>query len=130
MMKYKRLTLEEREKIHALVNQGKTNREISLVLNRSHTTISRELKRCGTKFEYSPSKAHSKARKEDPKRGQKKIPDSRFEALEEALKKIIARNSPEQVSKALKQEHPDDPKKWISHESIYKYIYTLFLEED
>jgi IS30 family transposase len=51
-MKYKRLTLEEREKIHALVNQGKTNQEISLVLNRSHTTISRELKPCGTKFEY------------------------------------------------------------------------------
>jgi transposase, IS30 family len=125
MMKYKRLTLEEREKIFALVNQGKTNREISLVLKRSHTTISRELKRCGTKFEYSPSKADSKARKEDPKRGRKKIADSRFEVLEEALKKIAERNSPEQVSKALKKKHPDDPKKWISHESIYKYIYAF-----
>ncbi len=39
MMKYKRLTLEEREQIHALVKQVMTNREISLTLNRSHTTI-------------------------------------------------------------------------------------------
>lgn len=29
MTKYKRLTIEERERIHALVNQGKTHREIS-----------------------------------------------------------------------------------------------------
>ncbi|NDB35853.1 MAG: helix-turn-helix domain-containing protein [Flavobacteriia bacterium] len=57
MTKYKRLTIEERERIHALVNQGKTNREISSDLDRSHTTISRELKRCGTKYEYLPSKA-------------------------------------------------------------------------
>jgi IS30 family transposase len=61
MTKYKRLTLEEREKIHALVNQGKSNREISAELERSHTTISRELRRCGTKFEYSPSKAQTNA---------------------------------------------------------------------
>jgi transposase, IS30 family len=125
MMKYKRLTLEEREKIHALVNQGKTNREISLALNRSHTTISRELKRCGTKFEYSPSKADKKAKKESPARGRKKIVDERLEVLGEALKRIVQRNSPEQISKALKKESPDDPKKWISHESIYKYIYAF-----
>ncbi len=65
MIEHKRLTLKEREKIHALVNKGKTNREISLALNRSHTTISRELKRCETKFEYPPSKADKKARKEE-----------------------------------------------------------------
>jgi len=27
-------------------------------LNRSHTTISRELKRCKTRFAYSPSREH------------------------------------------------------------------------
>ena len=61
-MKYKRLTIEEREQIHALVNQGKSNREIAISLKRSHTTISKELKRCGTKYEYSPTKADKKAR--------------------------------------------------------------------
>lgn len=125
MMKYKRLTLEEREQIHALVNQGKTNREISRALHRSHTTISRELKRCGTKFEYSPSQANKKARKEDPLRGRKKIVDDKLAVLQEALSRVVLRNSPEQISKSLKKENPDDPKKWISHESIYKYIYAF-----
>ena len=60
-MNYRRLTIEEREKIHALVNQGQSNREIAETLNRSHTTISRELKRCKTRFEYSSSKAHTHA---------------------------------------------------------------------
>jgi len=125
MKKYKRLTLEEREQIHALVNQGKTNREISITLNRSHTTISRELKRCGTKFEYSPSKADKKARKNDSLRGRDQIADSRPEVLQEVLKKLALRYSPQQISTSIKNESPDDPKKWISHESIYKYIYAF-----
>ena len=125
MTKYKRLTIEERERIHALVNQGKTNREISSDLDRSHTTISRELKRCGTKYEYSPSKAHKKARGRDTLRGRKQIVDVRPEVFQEVIKKLNLRNSPEQISEALKRESPDDPKKWISHESIYKYIYAF-----
>jgi IS30 family transposase len=38
-MKYTSLTLEEVEKIHPLVNQGRTNREITSELKRSQTTI-------------------------------------------------------------------------------------------
>lgn len=125
MKKYKRLTLEEREQIFALVNQGKTNREISVQLERSHTTIAKELKRCGTKFEYSPSKAHKKARGKDLLRGQKQIINERPELWQEVLKNLATRNSPEQISKTFKKENPDDPKKWISHESIYKYIYAF-----
>ena len=125
MKKYKRLTLEEREQIHALVNQGKTNREISLHLNRSHTTISKELKRCGTKFEYSPSKAHKNARGKDSLRGRDQIVDSKPEVLQEVLKKLALKHSPQQISVSIKNECPDDPKRWISHESIYKYIYAF-----
>lgn len=125
MTKYKRLTLEEREQIFSLVNQGKSNRKIAISLNRAHTTIAKELKRCGTKFEYSPSKADKKARGKDVLRGRKQILNQRPEVLEEVLQKLALRNSPEQISKTLKKEKPDDPKKWISHESIYKYIYAF-----
>jgi len=38
-MKFKRLTLEEREKIRVLVNQDKTNQEISLSPNRSNIPL-------------------------------------------------------------------------------------------
>ena len=125
MTKYKRLTLEEREKIHALVNQGKSNRQISAELKRSHTTISRELRRCGTKSEYSPSKAQKKARGKAPLRGRKKLIDIRPEVFDEVIKRLRLRNSPEQISESIKRESPDDPKKWISHESIYKYVYAF-----
>lgn len=124
-MNYKRLSLEEREKIHALVNQGKTNREISLIINRSHTTVLKELRRCGTRFEYSPSKAHSHARGLDPKRGRKRILDSRPQVFEEVLKKLFLKFSPEQISKTIKKEYADEPLRWISHESIYRYIYAF-----
>lgn len=124
-MKYKRLTLEEREMILALVNQGKTNREIAHTLNRSHSTISRELKRCPTKYEYSPSKAHKNARRCDPLRGRKRILDSRPEVLGEALRRLFDRYSPEQISRSLKKEYADEPLRWISHETIYRYIYAF-----
>jgi len=119
------MTLEERERIFALVNQGKTNREIATATNRSHTTISKELGRCGTKFEYSPSKAHKKARGKDPLRGRKQIIDSRPEVFREVLEQLFKKHSPEQISKSIKKENADEPLKWISHESIYRYIYAF-----
>ena len=121
-MNYSRLTIEEREKIHALVNQGKSNREIAENLKRSHTTISRELNRCRSRYEYSPSKAHAHAGGLTPQRGRKAIIDTRPQVWYDAVKKLIEDNSPEQISKTFKIEHPDEPLKWISHETIYKYI--------
>lgn len=125
MKKYKRLSIEERERIFALINQGKSNQEIARTLNRSTTTISRELKRCGTKFEYSPTKAHKKARKEETCRGRKKILEVRPDVLQEVLQRLFKKLSPEQISKTLKKEYADAPLKWISHETIYKYIYAV-----
>ena len=124
-MKYKRLTIEEREQIHALVNQGKSNREIAISLKRSHTTISKELKRCGTKYEYSPTKADKKARKQNVHRGRKRIIDDRFHVLEEVFTKLLQKLSPEQISRTLKKEYADEPLQWISHETIYRYIYAI-----
>lgn len=124
-MKYKRMTIEEREQILALVNQGKTNRQIAEAVNRTHTTISKELRRCGTKFEYSPSKAHKQARGKDPFRGRKRIIDYRPEVFQAVLEQLFARHSPEQISKSIKKEHADEPLRWISHESIYRYIYAF-----
>ena len=123
-MKYTRLTIEEREEIYALINQGKTNREIASAINRSHTTIARELRRCKTRFEYSPSKAHTHAGRLSPSRGRKPIIDVRPEVWYEAVKKLVEDYSPEQISKTFKIEYADDPLKWISHETIYKYIYA------
>ena len=119
------MTLEEREKVHALLNQGRTNREIASELKRSHTTIAREFKRSKTRFEYSPSKAHESANKLSFARGRKSIIDTRPEVWYDAMKKLVEDFSPEQISKTFKKENADEPLKWISHETIYKYIYAI-----
>ncbi|MBI4038341.1 helix-turn-helix domain-containing protein [Candidatus Daviesbacteria bacterium] len=45
MTKYKHLSLEEREQLFCLNEQGKSLREIGRLLGRSDTTLSRELKK-------------------------------------------------------------------------------------
>ena len=61
--------------------------EIAVELNLSHTTISRELKRCNTRFEYSPSKAHAHAIRLIPQRGRKPIIYTRLEVWYEVVNK-------------------------------------------
>jgi len=53
-MKTTNLTIEEREKIFYYLTLNKSYREIGLQLDRSHTTISREIKRNTLEGEYSP----------------------------------------------------------------------------
>lgn len=123
-MRYTRLTLEEREEIHALIHQGMTKRAIADKLDRSHSTIVRELKRCKD-GEYSPSKAHKHARRQDPSRGRKSTFELTPEVIMEAMMLLSKNLSPEQISQTMKREHANEPLRWISHESIYKYIYAF-----
>ena len=64
MGEYKHLSLEEREKLYAGVESGKSFRDIGEELGRDHTTLSREWKR-NTKYgkPYIPCRAHEKAEK-------------------------------------------------------------------
>ncbi len=55
---FTRLTIEEREKIHLQINEGKSNRYIANSLGRSHTAICQEVHRFPIRFEYSRGKAH------------------------------------------------------------------------
>lgn len=60
-MNYLRIKADEREQIFALIHQNKSLREISKTLNRSHTTILREVARCGGREQYSPLAAEKHA---------------------------------------------------------------------
>ena len=58
MSHYTHLTIEERENILRMLVEGKKIREIAKALERSPSTISRELHRnCKRKEDYSPAKA-------------------------------------------------------------------------
>lgn len=97
-MSYYHLTTSERAKIEVLKGLGYSCRAIARHLNRSHTTISRELKRLN---EWSAEKAQWHAAAQKKKCGARsKCTDELRKVIEEKLK---ATWSPEQIVGSLFQ---------------------------
>jgi IS30 family transposase len=120
-MKYKQLTVEERERIQELLWQKVSVRAIAKELGRSASSISREVKRNQTKqFNlYRPRLAHEKALERRTHRGERKLDTN--EELRSYVKTYLKLGwSPEQIAaKSTKFAGAG-----ISHEAIYQYIYA------
>lgn len=120
MPNYKHLSLEEREKLYALREQGKKFREIAKKLSRSHTSLSREYRR-HSKYgkQYIPCKAYqrylNKAKEQRTKAPLKK--PKVFLYVRERLRESW---SPEQIAGRLSLDCPEES---ICPEAIYQYIY-------
>jgi IS30 family transposase len=117
--RYRQLDWEERCSIAELHRAGQTNAQIAAALDRSPSTISRELKRNGgAQVGYRPAYADEQA-------WARRWSGSRLErdaALrEEVLGHLRDGWSPEQVSGRLAREAG---RKRISYESIYRFIYA------
>jgi len=121
--KFKHLTIEDRDLIAVMRSQGKSLHEIALKLNRSPSTISRELKRNAPPIYtdyYLAHKAHERAIKrnrESHRRSRLKSPVIR----QYVLSKIQIGWSPELIAGRLALQKPSLQ---ISHEAIYQWIYT------
>jgi transposase, IS30 family len=123
-----RLSLEDREDIAALVAAGVGVRAIARQMGRAPSTISRELRRrptppCGRRKPYRASVAQYdadvKAKRPKPA---KLATDLR---LRKAVQdRLIKNHSPEQISRRLAEEFPDDPEMHVSHETIYRSLYV------
>ena len=123
MKKYTQLNIYEREEISRGLSQKHSLRKISILLNRSVSTISREVKRNYSTKKYRGFIAEQRAFKlrKTPKR---KLKINSNKLLQEfVIIHLHKRWSPEQIAKKLKILYPDDMSKNISHESIYKYLY-------
>jgi transposase, IS30 family len=121
-MKYKQLTIEEREAIQIGLWQKESIRSIARKLNRSASSISRELKKHQTQIhqQYTPRRAHQEAINSRSKRGRQlrlKSPLIR----EYVIKNLMSGFSPEQVAGRISLDLPDSS---ISHEAIYQFIYS------
>ena len=116
---YIQLTLEDRCSIARLHEVGQSIRQIAATLDRSPSTVSRELKRNrGAKIGYKPAYADEQARA-------RRWTGSRLER-DDALRTLILGGlesgwSPEQVAGRLRQRKAATT---ISHESIYRFIYA------
>ncbi|WP_443701388.1 IS30 family transposase, partial [Pseudarthrobacter albicanus] len=117
------LSLPEREKIADLRSQGTSMQAIGRALGRSVGTISREIKRNSHPvLGYQPYGAHraATAARARPK-------DSKLAAAgglrDYVTDKLRIRWSPEQISKLLIKEFPDDEQMRVSPETIYQALY-------
>jgi len=119
-MKYKQLTIEEREVIQEMWWQRSSVRKIAQRLERSPSTISRELnKNFPLHKRYSPRLAHERALKKRRNRGRQLRLKNQF-IRRKTIEWLKIGYSPEQISGRLKLEYNQH----ISHEAIYQYIYS------
>lgn len=120
-MKYKHFSIEERELIQTLWWNRRSMRDIAKVLGRSHTSVSREMKKNFPKLHqaYIPRIAQENAKKNTHRRGRKDRLKSE-EIRTYVIKHLRRRWSPEQISIRIKI----DMNETISHEAIYQYVYS------
>jgi IS30 family transposase len=115
--KYAQLSLEDRCTIARLSEAGKTIRQIAAVMDRTPSTIAREIKRnSGTQVGYHPSYADQQA-KTRRWRGSRLLRKPALQAL--VLERLAQGWSPAQVAGRLKREQR---RTVISYESIYRFI--------
>jgi IS30 family transposase len=124
--KHRRLTIKERVQIQTLLEQKKTKAYIAKTLGRARSTISREINKWVQNKEdiYDAELAHWLAKDDYAnKRNRDKI--STYSILRFFVYRGLLSNwTPEQISGRLKELYPNDPIMSISHEAIYRYIYT------
>ena len=116
------LSLTEREEISRAVVGGQSIRSIAMLLGRSPSTISREIKRNGGQDCYRASQADKAAwdRAHRPKTC--KLVENR------ALARVVAGKlqmqwSPEQIAGWLKRTYPGNGNYQVSHETIYRSLF-------
>ena len=116
------LSLSERESISRGLAMRRSLRQIARGLNRSPSTVSREVSRNGGMEQYRAAPADQAAwdRAQRPKACKL--------VQYPALARIVAGKlehhwSPDQIAHWLKQMHPQDESKRVSHETLYKSLF-------
>ena len=117
--KYRHLSIEERCEVARLRTAGYSVRQIAASLDRSPSTISRELKRNGSRTQgYQPGYAHQQAHARRWRGSKLERNDS---LGEQVLARLRQNWSPEQVAGRLALEAG---RTVVSHETIYRFIYA------
>lgn len=125
MMKsnYCRLSLQERFEIEKLLSHKYSFAHIARTLKRSKSSIAREVAPYGRK-KYKAMNAlwHAVSKASNKRFGQNKLVANK-NIGNYVLQKLELRWSPQQISKRMSKDFPEDPRMRISHEAIYLYVY-------
>ena len=121
-MSYHHFSKNERNELSVLLKRGYSYSDIARVLWKSHSSVSREVKKNSVKGTYDPDKANQKARtrRKDSKYQNMKINES-SEFLEFLEVKLKAGWTPEQIAGRWNR---DNLEPHFSFKTIYKYLYS------
>jgi IS30 family transposase len=117
------LGLEEREEISRGIARGHSARAIARALRRSHTTITREINRCGGRTRYRAQAADREAWRRSRRPRPAKL-ELCFELRRVVEERLQDDHSPEQIAGWLRIRYPDNEAMQVSHETIYRALYV------
>lgn len=117
------LSFVERCRLEQLLETGHCQSEAARLLGRDRSTISREAQRGATGSGYRARVGQdvAQANAKRPKSRKLVTNPALLNAVVQRLKK---RHSPEQIACRLREDFPDDPEMWVSHETIYQAMYV------
>ena len=118
-----RLTLQDRVEIQRGLDAGKSYAWIGRQLGWHPSTISREVARHGGRHNYLPFMAHRAACRA-ARRFQPTKLGSNPVLLTIVTGWLQQLWSPQQIARRLRQEFPNRPEMWVSHETIYQSLFV------
>jgi IS30 family transposase len=117
------LTIEDRVEIAIGLARGETFTSVARRIGKVPSTVSREVAANGGRGDYrawdSYLRAAERARRPKPT---KLASNPRL--LAEVVEGLEQLWSPDEISRRLRQDHPDDPMMRVSHETIYQSLYV------
>ena len=118
----RRLSLREREEISLSLRRGDSFTVIARQLRRSTSTVSRDVNANGGRELYRAWRAHDRAYHQARRPKPAKLACPRL--ARQVTEWLEQWWSPEEISRRLPIEFPDDPMMRVSHETIYQSIYV------
>jgi IS30 family transposase len=118
------LTADDREEIRVGIDRGESDTVIGKRVGRHRCTIWREIRANGGRDNYRAFEADERA-VQAARRSRPTWVQTRPWLWDEVFDRLTEKAwSPQQISKRLRQDHPDDPSWWVSHETIYQAVYV------
>jgi hypothetical protein len=111
----------ERCRLEELLETGHSPAQAATMLGRHPDTIDREMARGQTVSGYRARVGQDTA-EANRKRPKPRHLEDRPALLAEVVARLEQRHSPEQVAGRLREDFPDDPELWVSHETIYQAL--------
>lgn len=120
---HQRLTLADREEIRIGLSHGASFAAIAARLERPTSAVSREVARNGGRENYRAYLGHERAFKAARRPKPTKLASCRpLRDQVEAWLRLFW--SPQEITRRLRIEYPDDPMMRVSHETIYQSLYV------